>query len=230
MASSDSYLNDYGDIFVATSGHHGSDIASQRLDELDRTCLLQLLSQGKQVHILDFGCGFGAFGLRCGLLGAKVMLNDLVEPPKIAQCLEGLRGCFAKVEIKFMNGDIRNVAKQMHQFEIIYSQRMLHYIPYQDAVNVLQSLAKATTGPQKYYLSMSGLKSNLRVGYDASTKDIVGRFDHLSKDIQAQHGIFEPVCLYTDADAARLAADARLSVERIWLSDFGNVKCIFAKP
>jgi hypothetical protein len=36
--------------------------------------------------------------------------------------------------------------------------------------------------------------------------------------------------LNTDADAARLAADARLLVERIWLSDFGNVKCIFVKP
>lgn len=177
---------------------HGSDIASQRLDELDRACLLNLLSQDTQVHILDFGCGFGAFGLRCGLLGAKVMLNDLVEPPKIAQCLEGLRGCFAKVEIRFMNGDIRNVAKEMHQFEIIYSQRMLHCIPYLDAVKVLRSLAKATTGPQKYYMSMSGLKSHLGADYDAASKDIVGRFGHLSRDVQAQQGIFEPVCLYTE--------------------------------
>ena len=72
-------LNLYGDRLVATSGRHGGDIASQRIDELDRACLEFCLSLGPGVAAADIGCGLGAQGFRLAALGAAVTLCDPLD-------------------------------------------------------------------------------------------------------------------------------------------------------
>lgn len=221
-------LNIYGDSLVATTGRHGSDIASQRLDSLDRACLNDVLAR-ESPRVLDFGCGLGSFGLRCAVLGARVVLNDLMEPPGIAACAQALSDCLHAVEIECVAGDIRSVVAQFGAFEILYSQRMLHYLPYADAVAVLKTLGRGGGPSQKAFLSLSGLGSDLRVGYSASGTPVQDRFASLSSEAQKKHDIYEKLCLYSEEDAATLAADAGFAVERIWSSEFGNVKCVFAR-
>ena len=47
-------LNLYGDVFTKIQGTHGSDIASQHLDDLDKFVLRQVC-QYKEAKVLDIG-------------------------------------------------------------------------------------------------------------------------------------------------------------------------------
>ena len=57
-------LNLYGDRPISTTGAHGIDVASQRLDALDKEALEQVLQSGERLSCIDLGCGFGWQGVR----------------------------------------------------------------------------------------------------------------------------------------------------------------------
>jgi acetyl-CoA acetyltransferase len=71
-------LNACGDVLIRTTGRHGGDISSQRMDDLDIAALayaLQLKGTAPGAAI-DLGCGQGMQGLRLAALGLDTLLID----------------------------------------------------------------------------------------------------------------------------------------------------------
>jgi len=96
-------LNLYGDHLSRTTGTHGADIASQRLDDLDRRCLVEMLQSAMQHPVcLDLGCGYGYQGMRMALMGGCSHLYDLLPLPSIVSCLKEMPG----ISVAYTSGDI----------------------------------------------------------------------------------------------------------------------------
>lgn len=224
-------LNASGDRLVATSGTHGSDIASQRMDDLDREALRFLLELPAlpAVRAWDIGCGWAAQGMRFAACGADTTLFDVVDTtPRVQAFLAALPAA----KLRCVVGDMRRTVREAEVSDLMlaYSQRALHYLPFQDAVSVCSAIALRLVPEGRVFLSLSGLHSELGEGYTHGGVGIASRFARLVPSIASKHGILEPVCLYDSADVSRLAASAGLEVERQWVSDFGNCKAILSKP
>src|ERR1700683_4029081 len=81
-------LNLYGDVLVPTTGTHGADIGSQRIDDLDKHALNHLLTlEESRISAIDLGCGFGWQGARFSMLGASAHLYDLLPPSPLVKSL-----------------------------------------------------------------------------------------------------------------------------------------------
>src|SRR5690554_5805399 len=73
-------FNQYRDQFIKTTGFHGGDIASQRIDELDQQALEYVLQhQANGLKGMDIGCGSGIQGIRFALLNAEMELVDILD-------------------------------------------------------------------------------------------------------------------------------------------------------
>ncbi len=93
-------LNLYGDKVVATTGTHGADIASQRMDDLDKKCIEYALQlHDRDVYALDIGCGLGIQGVRLAVLGVKTLLIDILD---ISETVETLSRLLAVENLKIL--------------------------------------------------------------------------------------------------------------------------------
>lgn len=222
-------LNTYGDSYVATSGTHGADIASQRCDELDNAAI-DFSKNISTPLILDVGCGRGAQSIRFAQYGAKVIAVDIVDFKEHIQHSAAELSLPSHL-IDFNHTDIESFLKNSpYLFDVIYSQRFLHYLHPKKARIVATSLYDALKSGGALFISASGMGSELSNGYQGITKDCKERFDYLSKDMQEKHGIKEPVCLYSPEEFKALFEEAGFKPKKIWESSFGNVKAMFLKP
>jgi trans-aconitate methyltransferase len=217
-------INLYGDKLVPTSGHHGADIALQRVDDLDRECLIfaaqNACQSGKAV---DIGCGSGSFGIRLAALGHKVCLYDVLEKSSL---LERASTLFPFIQIKYYQCDVRKLTADSIDVDtdIFYSQRTIHYLRYQEAITLLKLFRKNMASSGRLFISASGIDSEL--GNKYLRIEINNRFDYISNEMQSKHQIHERVCLYSKSDMVQLCEYTVFSVIDVWLSSFGNVKII----
>lgn len=220
-------LNLYGDQAIATTGSHGPDIASQRLDDLDRRALRAVLESATRLTCVDLGCGRGVGGLRLALLGAEVFLYDLQDEPESLSrfCQEH------RLPLRYRSGDLRAVADGglPERIDLAYSQRFIHFLRFGQACTLLAQLAARMPQGGRFYLSATGIRSELGDGYAGAGQPLDLRFARLAPEMAAKHGILEPVCLYGEADFVRLLEEAGFKVESVWHSPFGNLKGVFAR-
>lgn len=222
-------LNTYGDSYLATSGTHGADIASQRCDELD-TAAIDFSKQKMTSRVLDVGCGRGAQSIRFAKCGAKVVAVDIVDFSEYIQRSIAELSLHSD-SIEFKQIDIESFLDDCkYQFDVIYSQRFIHYLHPQKSKVVATKFYDVLVPGGSLFISASGMGSELSNNYRGSTKSRDERFDYLSDDMQEKHGIKEPVCLYSPDELKALFIDAGFILEKIWESSFGNVKAIFVKP
>ena len=220
-------LNLYGDVFTMTSGSHGSDIASQRMDELDKMSLKQVCDL-HDAKVLDIGCGLGAQSVRFAMLGAKVSAVDIVDSEQIIKNHLALLGVKDDAVI-FHKEDICSYMDNCTEsYNIIYSQRFIHYLPYQEALKLADNLYHHMEDDAHVFISASGMSSELSIGYDPADT-IVNRFSRLETQMAQKHGILEPVCLYFKEELEELFAKVGFSTVSLWTSSFGNVKAVFKK-
>jgi SAM-dependent methyltransferase len=221
-------LNEYGDRLIATTGVHGGDIALQRMDELDRRALSDVLAErASACTTADLGCGFGMQGLRFALLGARSHLFDLLPEPSIFGAIREQ----TNIRLSYVSGDLRQLAATgiPDDLDVVFSQRFIHYLEFEQASRLIATVASKARQGARFYISASGLESELGSGYSAHRSDLSERFDFLSADLQAKHGMRERVCLYTEVDLKTLMSNSGLSAVEVWSSSFGNVKGVFAK-
>jgi SAM-dependent methyltransferase len=219
-------LNLYGDRLVATSGRHGGDIASQRIDDLDRACLEFCLAQGSGAAAADIGCGLGAQGFRLAALGAAVTLCD---PLDICERVGQFNALFPAAPMRFLQRDARELrAADFDQpLDIVYSQRALHYLRFSEARALLERLRGVCRPHARFFISASGIDTELGEGYAGKTCDVADRMAPLAPAMAEKHGVHDEICLYALEDLARLGEEAGLVVISLTASDFGNKKAIF---
>ena len=221
-------LNDHGDRMVPTTGSHGADIASQRLDELDRRALRAVLDHGGPPPVcVEYGSGLGWQGVRMALLGARAVLVDQLPCPPLVARLRGMAG----VAIDYHALDLRALRAEHlpAAIDIAFSQRTMHYLRHAEARRVVESTAARMTPAGLFFVSASGLASELGDGYAAAGVPIADRYGPLAPAMRDHHGIAEPVCLYTEDELAALMRAAGYAVEALWRSPFGNIKGVFRR-
>lgn len=212
-------LNRYGDTLIENDGK-GADIASQRFDDLDKRCLAaaKVAAVQEPVVVLDVGAG------RCALANAAAAIEGVravaVDPGDFSEHAgEGVDYIKASIEDALDSGDIP-------AFHIAYSQRTVHYLPFEKAAAVLSTIADRIKSPGYLFISASGMGTELSIGYRAADEPIASRFAVLSPEMQEKHGIRQPVCLYGPEELSGLVEAAGWVVVDVTVSDFGNVKLV----
>jgi hypothetical protein len=225
-------LNIYGDRLRPTSGAHGGDITSQRLDELDRLCLAAAIRLGPtEAWSMDLGCGFGAQGMRFALLGLNALLVDQIAP-------SGLVRSFAephefRIRLTYIQTKAQVLVNWRAHFtplNLIYSQRFIHYLTFSESHDLMSLLRTACLPGTRLFISASGLHSELGRSYPARNQHIEERYAHLSSAARRKHGIEAQVCLYAEEDLAGLMRSSGFRKLKLWTSPFGNVKGVFRAP
>jgi hypothetical protein len=220
-------LNIYGDGLVTTTGKHGADISSQRMDDLDVEAILYALKvKGTKGAALDLGCGIGFQGLRFASLGLQAVLVDRMPVEMTVLSASGLEDLLC---ISYLSKDARELtrAELPAEVSICYSQRFIHYLRFDEAVLLLRLVRGLMLPDAKMFLSASGLLSELGDGYPGKSQRLSERFCPLAAPMAEKHNIHEPVCLYTPDDLVALCLSASFSCDRIYSSAFGNVKGVF---
>ena len=223
-------LNQYHDQFKQTTGLHGPDISSQRIDELDRQALEYVLQhQAKGPKGMDIGCGSGIQGVRFALLNAEMELVDILD---IAERIKRIsRDLLLGQKLIYLKRDVKTlkVSEFANKYDFIYTQRFLHYLNYQEASDFISFISAITTPGGKLFISASGIGSELGDDYAGKALEVHNRFFHLSPKIASKHGIYENVCLYSLDELEYLLVSHQYSIQSIWKSPFGNIKAIAIK-
>jgi hypothetical protein len=221
------HLNLHGDRLVPTSGRHGANISSQRLDELDIRALRYALDQSNRpAAALDLGCGLGLQGLRFASFGLPTVLIDQLP---VEMTVLGLADLPALLPISYLQRYARQLAAGdlPAVLQLCYSQRFIHYLRFGEAVDLLRLIRGRMPPGARLFLSASGLASELGLGYTGHDSPLSERLAPLEPGLAAKHCIVEPVCLYGPEELAILGETARFRPERVFASAFGNVKGVF---
>ena len=224
-------LNQYGDTAIKTIDAHGVDIAIQRADDLDKMALAlidELSNAHKPVRVIDIGCGQGGQLARMIKAGATLAVG--VDTENYSDAVFSLAD--PHCHTVFVQGDLAYCEEWVlpeTQYEIVLSQRTIHYIPYMAAVSAINGIADLMHDGSRLFISASGLHSELGIGYADADKQIGERFGFLAQEMQEKHNIKHKVCLYSLEDMETLLVDAGMHVEFLWKSDFGNIKAVAKK-
>jgi hypothetical protein len=115
------------------------------------------------------------------------------------------------------------------KFDLVHCQRMLHYVRYDEAMRMLKQLCRQMSLEGKLCLGISGMSSELSIGYEHGERPIENRFCVLASSMRHKHGIFREVCLYKKEEAVSMVQSVAFEVSKAWCSEFGNVKLIAGK-
>ncbi len=217
-------LNEYGDKLDQTKSARGSNVSNQRIDDLDQACLdavTEHVKSNDHCHVVDLGCGSASQSFRLAELGAQVTAIDLS----------------IDIEYKHHNGiyiekDFRDITA--HDFkssiDVLYSQRSLHYLRYQEMMNLLRMLYNLMSPSAMIFMSLAGYDTEYGLTYPDRNKKLEDRFTMVSPDMQKKHGIFHPLATYKKSEVFNILTDLGFKNIEVTQSDFGNIKAIATKP
>lgn len=221
-------LNLYGDTLLKTTGHHGADISSQRMDDLDKENIKYVL-EGNRLKGLDVGCGYGFHSFRLSLLNVEMHLIDILDS---SDYFDGFNNTVKfNIPIQYKKVDVNELKPDdiPDNLDFVYSLRFIHYLPFAKAVNFLTIVSKKIKTDGMLFLSASGIDSELSENYPHKDVKLEERFSVLSASMSEKHNILEPVCLYSEKDMEHLLLLSDFTPVKIWKSDFGNIKAIAKK-
>jgi cyclopropane fatty-acyl-phospholipid synthase-like methyltransferase len=212
--------NMHGDVFRPAGEGRGVDISHQRQDELDIACLdfiREHVKTGENVSAVDLGGGFGAHSLRMAEAGATVTMVDS-------------GGAFTAHHpaVRLLQKDFREVkADDIPQaFQVLYSQRAIHYIRYAEALELLKRLASPMVPDGRAFISAAGYDTEYGKTYPDRDKPVEQRFARVMPDMAEKHDIRQPIVIYTEGDMKRLLEEAGFRDVRTSVSAFGNIKAM----
>lgn len=209
-------INAYGDARIATKTGHGVDIATQRADDLDMMAVEYVRAFDGKPKALDVGCGQLGQSHRMADAGASVLAMDIEDYSSAVGDNQSIR---------FVKGSVLE-KPALGTFDLVISQRMIHYLTYTQAGEMVAWMRGLVPKDGKLYLSASGLNSELGNDYPGVLVPIGNRYAQLSTEMATKHAILAPVCLYTDMELASLVEMNGWVIEKVWLSPFGNVKLV----
>ena len=220
--------NELGDEIITTTGSHGVDVSSQRLNNLDKTGLRYALDldlyEGSHSAV-DLGCGLGSQGVRFSLLGMDTTLIDIHD---ISDRVDLLSDLFSLGDLQFTQTDARELQADdlPDGISLLHSQRFIHYLTFEEARALLSLLAERMASSGRAFISASGLYSELGDDYPDRDVALEDRYSNLSPTMAERHDIRDPVCLYAKEDMEQLLSESGFQLREFLPSDFGNVKAI----
>jgi SAM-dependent methyltransferase len=205
---------------------YGVDVGAARLDDLDKRVLAWVVAgvaHGQQPTVLDLGCGSGGLAGALAEAGAQVTAVDIADY-QTAIDVHNVALPVNAHTIRFVQAAIGDfVAHQAEQFGVVVLQRVLHYLPYDEAVSVLETLRTRTT---RLFLSVTGVESEIGQLHLLQSAPLFERFACLPPEGQATYCLTAPVCVYRVAEFRTLLDEAGWEIEDCWTSDFGNHKAV----
>ncbi len=225
-------LNLYGDLKTAREAKFGHDVSSQRFDDLDKSCIefaIDCLKYKRKKNIaIDLGCGLGIQGLRLGLLGYVTHVYDIAPLPQV---IREVNLHYPLCKVRSLRTDLRGIKKNQfpQSADIVYSQRFLHYLRYNDAKMLLHKIFEVMRNDGRLFLSVSGLHSEIGQNHPHREVSIEERYAKLPTELAAHHDIHEAMCPYSEGELVTLCRSVGFSCLSASCSEFGNVKGIFIK-
>lgn len=207
---------------------YGVDVNKTRLDDLDRVILRDSLSEPfNKKTVCNMGCGESSLSVALCGIGHFVYNYDRRDLHDFFALTSELfqRQKFTQINIS----DIKkhNIPQRI---DVVVFQRVLHYVPYSQAQNILRLVSHNTTPEGKIYISLSGLDSEIGQEYTAGQVPIESRMGTITSNNQDNFNITEKICLYSKEEAQQLIESiAGLRIQKIWVSQFGNIKIIIEK-
>jgi hypothetical protein len=203
---------------------YGVDVSSQRADDLDALCLAHIGNKSA-VNMLELGAGKGGQSVRMALAGARVTAVDTYD---FASAYAQLRRQhkLGPSQLQFQAGDISTFVQTQPQekYTDAIMQRVLHYLPYSEAVAVLTALHGMVE--DTLFVSVTGLQSAIGAEYADAQKPVSERFCTLTPAQAELFSITQPICLYYPEEFRALLEQTGWQVQQCWESAFGNSKAV----
>ncbi len=213
---------------IARIAGYGTQVRSTRQDPLDIGSVKFVTERCRPVAV-DLGCGEGEQAIEMALAGARVAAVDHLNFAGLVRRRSMARGLPAGA-IQFWRQDAANVELLLRRGlpppDVLYSQRMLHYLPYSLAHGVLKAFRGRMKPESRLYLGLSGIRSELGTAYSHRRRPVHLRFCLLAPTSAQAHRITQPICLYEFADAVRLVQTAGFRILSADTSTFGNLKIV----
>jgi len=228
-------LNTYGDSFRPTEDGRGVDISSQRQDALDQGAVAAVERRardtGRAVTAVDLGGGFGAQSVRMARAGAAVTLIDRADMAR-ETFANAVRDGLPEDRLRFVQKDFDAVdaADVPEDFDVLYSQRALHYVPYDTAKALLRTLFNRMATGGEAFVSAAGWDTEYGKTYPDRDKPVAERFAKVTPDMQEKHGITHKIVTYTEQDMETLLTETGFADVKVTRSAFGNIKATAHKP
>ncbi|HEY8191500.1 MAG TPA: class I SAM-dependent methyltransferase [Alphaproteobacteria bacterium] len=228
-------INQYGDQFRPTDNGHGVDISSQRQDELDVQSLAYIREQaagGRKILVVDLGGGFGAHSIRMAETGAAVTMIDIADMATENFSKAVTEKSIPTGDLRFLHRDFSQLENEdiPENFDVLYSQRAIHYVSYPTAEKVLHLLFSRMAQGGAVYISAAGYDTEYGKTYPDRAKPVEERFNYVTPDMQEKHGITHKITTYKEEDMAVLLKTAGFGDIQVTHSGFGNIKAMARKP
>jgi len=227
-------INEHGDRFLPTDGGYGIDVASQRRDQLDDECLEYVFARtkaGLETTAVDLGGGYGAQSMRMAQAGAAVTMIDIADmaTPHFAQAI--VEQNIPPQRLSYLRKDFALLSENdvPAAFSVLYSQRAIHYVPYRTVQALMRMLFNRMAPGGRAYISAAGYDTEYGTTHPARRKPVEERFDHVTPEMRAKHGIERKITIYTMEDLRVLLRYAGFEDIRIRTSRFGNIKAVAGK-
>jgi hypothetical protein len=220
---------------IWTPDQYAATIKSQRMDDLDRACLdyiHYLKSKHNHINVIECGGRYGVHTKRMSIAGASVTMIDKIELPDDYFSAYGHDGHIFPI-IKHLRKNFLDIVNDdiPSPLHIIYSQRALNYISYNDAYKLLTRFYNALESDGALFLSMAGAETEYGLTHEARHLPIDERFAKISPDMQDRHEIYDNICVYSQSELRDMVQKIGFCDVLLGQSGFGNVKMIgFKSP
>ena len=203
---------------------YGVDVAVTRADDLDRKLIQHVADKGSS-SVLDLGCGAGGQSIRLSKGGVRVLGVDIQDFSKEFEVLRETND-LTVASLEFIQADVADLKRMLlsRRFDDCSVQRMLHYLPYQVAKELLADLRSRVN--DRLYMSVTGLGTAIGENYQDKQKEIGDRFCGLDKEDSETFSIEEPLCLYSKEEVEDLLKLTGWNIVESWVSAFGNIKIV----
>ncbi len=197
----DNIINTYGDHFVPTYDGRGVDISSQRQDQLDLSALnfiREKVARCNKVQVIELGGGCGAHSIQMAIEGAEVIMIDIADT-----AAENFHK-FSKTErgnperLHFIQKDFTSLKQEdiPENYDMLFSQRSIHYVPYEDAKKILQLLYGHMARNGVIFISAAGWDTEYGKTYPDRNRPVDQRFNFITPDMQEKPGIRHKITTY----------------------------------
>lgn len=205
------------------STKYGIDVATRRADDLDKK-LIDACKYSETPSVIDIGCGSGGLIHRLTEHANCIVGIDIVDyQNQIAQHIIPNSG---REKVSFICGDALEVISGLKgkNFDYAVIQRMIHYLPNDEAKKVLKEVRKIVTS--NLYISASEIDSEIGTNYKDKTKAVEKRFCTLIPEDSNKFSINAPLCLYKKEEFVELLESTGWKIDECWESAFKNIKAI----